>query len=283
MAKRIELIRRYQPQRQTAVNGSTVRNDLLTQKEAIFVKEYCIDFNLSRATRAAGYSVASAAQQGCNLLRVERVQIAIHKELTGRYKRLEIDGDAIAQRYLTIATADVRELYKFGACRYCYGDGHRYHFTPDEWRRSVISHRLVQMKLPAADRRELDDQGGVGYNAVAEAHPECPECFGQGIPRPLDPKELSPAGAMIFDGIKINKDGSMEIKHLDRMRALEAFTEMTGLKTRTKKVTFNPDDIEDSELDDFLAMAQSRGLLPDLRTIEHEAGILIDGDAERVE
>jgi phage terminase small subunit len=46
----------------------------LTQKQKIFCEEYIIDWNASRAARAAGYSEKTSKEIGCNLLTKVNIQ-----------------------------------------------------------------------------------------------------------------------------------------------------------------------------------------------------------------
>jgi phage terminase small subunit len=49
----------------------------LTKKQRIFVKEYLVDSNATRAAKAAGYSKASATVIGSRLLTNVKVRAAI--------------------------------------------------------------------------------------------------------------------------------------------------------------------------------------------------------------
>lgn len=75
----------------------------LTHKQRRFVEEYVVDFNGTRAAKAAGYSARSASETSYDLLRNPRIDQAIKDAL-------------LAMREATLATRDriIAELLKMG-------------------------------------------------------------------------------------------------------------------------------------------------------------------------
>jgi phage terminase small subunit len=61
----------------------------LNPKQSLFVKEYLIDGNASRAAKAAGYSVKTAGSQGHDLLKKPEIASEIKKGLDARKAQLE--------------------------------------------------------------------------------------------------------------------------------------------------------------------------------------------------
>lgn len=118
-----------------------------------------------------------------------------------------------------IVEADPTELveYRRGACRYCHGVDHRYHFTPAEYR--------LHMKEAGAD-----DEGGPGYNRTVAPHPDCPECFGEGIGYTYikDTRTLSPGGRKLFAGVEQTANGA-KVRVRDQIRANELLMRNKGL------------------------------------------------------
>ena len=53
----------------------------LTNKQQVFIDEYLLRFNATKAARAAGYSAKGAYQQGWALLRIPEIQAAIKARL----------------------------------------------------------------------------------------------------------------------------------------------------------------------------------------------------------
>lgn len=144
------------------------------------------------------------------------------KEASSRQAEYSI-ADMLADQ-ITIAKTDRRELFdvRFGACRYCHGDGHQFHWKEREY--------LEAVQRAEADGTPLPDiGGGFGYMRTAEPNPECPDCEGEGreIVRLKDTRHLSPAAAMIYDGVKETKQG-VEIKTKDSMKAWDNIGKILG-------------------------------------------------------
>lgn len=80
-----------------------------TQKRAVFVREYLVDRNGTRAAIAAGYAPRSASVTSCRLLRNAKVQSAV-SEMTGeRLERLEVTADAVIQELAKMAFANMKD------------------------------------------------------------------------------------------------------------------------------------------------------------------------------
>jgi phage terminase small subunit len=67
----------------------------LTDKQAMFVKEYIIDLNATQAAVRAGYSEKTARQIGSDCLSKAVIQDAIQAEMDERSKRTEINQDYV--------------------------------------------------------------------------------------------------------------------------------------------------------------------------------------------
>lgn len=70
---------------------------MLSPKQKIFVREYLVDRNASRAAVAAGYSPKSAKVTGCRLLTNANVQAAIDDKTQKRMEKLDISADYVLQ------------------------------------------------------------------------------------------------------------------------------------------------------------------------------------------
>lgn len=82
----------------------------LTDKQALFVKEYLIDLNATQAAIRAGYSSQTASEQSSRLLTNVKVQAAIQKAQEKRNKRLDIDADYVLKRHIEIDEMDVADI-----------------------------------------------------------------------------------------------------------------------------------------------------------------------------
>lgn len=70
---------------------------MLTPKQVLFVAEYQIDTNATKAAVRAGYSPKTAKSQGQRLLTNVDVKAAIDKKLEKREQRLDITADRVLQ------------------------------------------------------------------------------------------------------------------------------------------------------------------------------------------
>ena len=74
----------------------------LTDKQQLFVQEYLVDFNATRAAARAGYSEVSAAVQGNALLKKPLVQLALSEARSKRIKRTQVDQDFVIAKLVEV-------------------------------------------------------------------------------------------------------------------------------------------------------------------------------------
>lgn len=189
-------------------------------RRARFVAEFAVDLNATQAAIRAGYGVSGAKVTGHKLLRRPEIAAAIKQAQAAQMERTAITADAVLQRLWTIATADPRELieYRHTCCRYCHGADFGYQRTPAEMARERAKWEAAQTKK---SKEGFDEAGGVGYNGTLPPHPQCPECFGEGVERVFvhDTRHLSPSARALYAGVKTTKDG-LEVKMHDQTAAL---------------------------------------------------------------
>jgi hypothetical protein len=203
----------------------------LTPRQARFVAEYLIDLNATQAAIRAGYSAKTAEQQGPRLLGYAQVAAAIQKAQAKRAEQTEITAEEVLRQWWAIATADPNELIDVRrvCCRYCYGEDHRYQFTARELEEARASWEARPLREGEA-AKPFDPQGGDGFDGRRPPHPECPECFGDGIHQvfPKDTRDLSPAARLLYAGVKQTKEG-IEIKLRDQDAALVNVAKHLGM------------------------------------------------------
>lgn len=210
---------------------------LSTERRARFVQEYLIDLNATQAYLRAGYKVSEAVarRNASRMLTQADVQAAVEKGKAERAARTEITADRAIREAWAIMTADPRELmeYRVGACRHCWGEGHRYQFTPAEFEAAESSYAkaaeaAIQDGKPVPG--EFDPRGGPGYDKARDPNPDCPECAGEGIGRSVfkDVRKASPAAASLFAGIKETKEG-LELKVHSKDAAMDKVFRHLGL------------------------------------------------------
>ena len=76
----------------------------LTPKQALFVEEYLVDKNATRAAKAAGYSERTAYKIGSENLAKPAVRAAIDAALQGQAKRTQITADKVLRNIERLAT-----------------------------------------------------------------------------------------------------------------------------------------------------------------------------------
>lgn len=86
----------------------------MTPKQSLFVQEYLIDLNATRAAIRAGYSVKTAKSIGQRLLTYVDVKKAIDDAISERGQRTEITQDRILRELARISFADPRSIAEWG-------------------------------------------------------------------------------------------------------------------------------------------------------------------------
>ncbi len=87
----------------------------LTDKQKLFVSEYLVDLNASRAAERAGYSKDSAGEIGYQLLQKTSISRAISKAFKRRAKRTQVDADRVIKELARIAFASIGDLARWNA------------------------------------------------------------------------------------------------------------------------------------------------------------------------
>lgn len=207
----------------------------LTDRQRRFVDEYLLDLNATQAAIRSGYSAKTASSQGERLLRNVEVARAVAAAMEERSVRTRLNQDRVLLELGRIAMADTGELveHRLGCCRFCYGKGFRYQYTPAEWEAEELGSLDRRSKEIATGREDPgppDPKGGVGFNATREPRPGCPECFGEGVSRPVfrDTSKASPAARALYAGVKVTREG-LEMKLHPKTDALELVGRHLGM------------------------------------------------------
>lgn len=218
-------------------------HDGLTAKMAAFVEHWVRWRNATQAYTHA-YDTEGTYETrrdaGSKLLADPRVQAAIKERQKVATQESGVDVSWLLDRFIAMATADVRELIglKIGCCRFCHGDGHGY-----QWREAEYLDKLAEVEreqerrarnsLPSDDVLFPDPAGGFGFNATHPPHPSCPRCHGEGVERfvPRDTDKLSDQALLLYGGVKVKADGAYEIIIADRSKAAELAGRILGAFT----------------------------------------------------
>jgi phage terminase small subunit len=182
-----------------------------------FVEQMIMTADPESAARAAGYH--SPAINGPALLKKPEIRAAIAQARSFRSTRTAVYQDYVLRSWVQLASVEGNDFVELRivACRYCHGEEHRYQRTQNEYRNDVEAHRQKQRKdhPDHPERRELfDERGGDGYRFDLVPAPDCPECAGDGVPRPVfkDSRAYSPAARRAYQGVKVLPGGGFELK-----------------------------------------------------------------------
>ena len=203
-----------------------------------FVAEYLVDLNATQAAIRAGYSEKTARQQGARLLSNVYIQAAIAQARQEQQQRTQITADSVVKEAALIAFADARELVQHvgGSCRHCHGEGFKFQRTVSE-----MNHDREQWINKGKELSEFDEKGGIGFDPHKVPNPVCPECMGRGWGRTFisDTRNLSPAAAALYAGVKETKDG-FEIKMHSKLDAIEKLAKHLGVYEKDNQQKADP-------------------------------------------
>lgn len=173
---------------------------------------------------------SSISTEGYRMLKHPHVALEIKRrlELIGEASDEKLGFDAIQalSLFIDLARADPNELIglRVGCCRKCWGDGFNFQWrTEQEWMEACAkAEKAGDENFPLPD-------GGFGFDHTKEPNVECPYCRGEGETRivPMDTRNLSPGGKMLYQGVKQTKDG-LQIILADKAKALENATKLIG-------------------------------------------------------
>jgi len=187
-----------------------------------FVEQYLVGLNATKAYQAAfdplmRENVARACAS--RLLTTANVQKLLSVRVKAMFDRSEDLQDRMLAQQFALAFADPNELveHRREACRYCYGEGYLYQFKPSEYEKHERDWQQAVRDAVSAGQEppEFDPKGGVGYDPRKPPHDDCPECYGEGIPRIVmkDTRDLSPGAKALYASAKYGKDGLEILTH----------------------------------------------------------------------
>jgi hypothetical protein len=244
-----------------------------------FVKEYLIDLNGKEAAIRAGYDPKYATVIASKLLAQPAVRVRVEAAQAELAAKIGATAEDVARRLWMLATADPNDLiqHQRTCCRYCWGKDHRYQRTIRELERDRADFEYIV----AAKRRELeekdtepsiarrvlgiagvdvfDDRGGIGWDPRRDANPDCPECFGEGVPSVVvaDTRDLPPAAKLLYAGTEQTKDG-LKIKMHDQQAALLQYARHIGMFPTRLKAASGVDGRDDDDIVPVVILSPKR-------------------------
>lgn len=211
-----------------APNPTNKNENGLTDFQQRVAEEYLVDSRAGPAYRRAGGRAKDPYAAASGLLRKPKVAVYIQQRQAEISRKLGVDAEAVVKRWWEIATADVNELvqHRRRACRYCYGEDHRFQWIDEEeWQEACCQAEVADPPRPVPG-----NAGGYGFLRSADPHPDCPKCDGEGEASVFvaDSRRLSPQARALYAGLKTTKDG-IEVKVQDQLRALESVARHLGM------------------------------------------------------
>lgn len=83
----------------------------LTAKQSLFVKEYLVDLNATKAAIRAGFSAKTAQEQSSRMLSNVIIQAAIQEEMNKRAEKVGITAERVLNEIAKMAFLDPRKLF----------------------------------------------------------------------------------------------------------------------------------------------------------------------------
>jgi len=217
----------------------------LTIEEWMFVALVTANGNAAQAYRDShpNYTGKRASELAFQLGKRAHIKAAIREATEKAKQAMELSREMVRTDIINVLSADPRELFNVqqGACRHCHGVDHQWQRTKGEFERD---RHQAEMK-----QESFDPKGGIGYDAYADPHPDCPECNGQGEQRIklTDTRLLSTETAALLQSIEQTKNG-IKITTRSKDAAREAAARLLGMNKDTVKVTTTYETATDSDL-----------------------------------
>ena len=160
------------------------------------------------------------------------------KELREQLGReVVIEMAEVMREWLDIARADPNELisHQRRACRHCWGRGHEYQWLHEreyaEALADAMDHNAFR-KLRRQSERDLPERhGGMGFDCTKPPAVNCPVCHGEGVSHihVADTTKLTGPAAKLYAGVKVGKDGRIEVLMRDQDAALQCIAKALGM------------------------------------------------------
>ena len=228
-----EPITRFSPDAITATSASrTTSGTPAIVRREIFIRQYLIHQNASRAYREAGYKDGPGTRQSAHrLLTKADIQARLAEERQKLLAALDLKVADVVRRFRNIAFADIADIVglHIGACRFCYGSDHAFHWrTPVEYQATLVKDHH-EFASDSNKEAVIYPEGGYGYDANQPPHPDCPMCDGDGIPRVVfkDTRLLTDSERAVLAGIKETRYGINYHFH-DQLAALHELAKRVG-------------------------------------------------------
>lgn len=118
------------------------------EQQEVFVREFCIHLNQTKAAISAGYSKKSATVQASKLLIIPNIQARAKYLLEKKYEKSGLTAKRVLLEFMRIAFVDVAQAYD--------QDGHLLpiHEMPEDVRRAIAGIEVEELFEGHGDSRE---------------------------------------------------------------------------------------------------------------------------------
>jgi phage terminase small subunit len=82
------------------------KGDKLVPKQLLFIEEYLVDQNATKAAIRAGYSARTAGQTGFRMLRKPQIMAAVNKGLSAKQEKINLTSELVITGLVTEARGD---------------------------------------------------------------------------------------------------------------------------------------------------------------------------------
>ena len=281
----------------------------LSAREKIFIGEYLLDFNATRAAKAAGYTAKSAEGAAFRLLRKDRVKKELNRKVKERADKLDMEGEDVLRAWVEIVNLDVNDIQQIRVipCPYCYSTNGLPQYSAEDKEQEFKRFRGALMDgigggFVKSVKKKKDENGETqeinvglpefpGFGGIEtldeskKPNPNCPYCGGRGRPKVvyMDTTQLSPIARKMFGGFELVK-GDIRVIMPNKEKALENLAKAFGLfREREEKREILAVDVAElgrlftqrmkEARDRQEAVLRRRGLLDDIEDLK-----IMDGD-----
>jgi phage terminase small subunit len=207
----------------------------LSAKKQRFAEEFIVDLNATKAAKRTGYSEKTAYSQGHRLLKDAEVLAEIERHKKLRAERLKISQDMVLKELWAVISAKVTDFGKI---------------ITVEKARIVTKVKNVTTNNQSIDNKEIE---GDDENKNSVEFEDVEEIYNEQVLEILDSDKIDPDKIGALSSIKM-KDGSIEIKQCDKVKAIDLAMKHLGMyendnKQKSDKIVVNYTQV-DEEADD---------------------------------
>lgn len=215
----------------------------LTPTEEAFCQAVMVERSQMRAYTAVFNTKGN--QKGPQWANLKATELASRPHIAARIRELRnlaaqaavVEMADVMREWFDIARADPNELisYRRVCCRHCYGRGNLYQWKNEQEFADALADAMDHnafRKFKKQQERELPTKkGGLDFDHTKPPAVNCPVCKGEGVGEVFvaDTTKLSGPAAKLYAGVKVGKNGQIEILMRDQDAALANLAKAMGM------------------------------------------------------